>query len=74
MGEERGWEPGGVGRGVEEKAHLRRFETSRDFPMMDFLSLLFKYTFKQSSPESKWERGQGGRGLEGWERRGRWGW
>ena len=33
--------------------HLRRFETSRDFPMMEFLSLLFKYTFKQSSPESK---------------------
>ena len=33
--------------------HLRRFETSRDFPMMEFLALLFKYTFKQASPERK---------------------
>ena len=27
--------------------HLRRFEANSMFPMLDFLSLLFQYTFKQ---------------------------
>ncbi|XP_074647944.1 exportin-6-like [Tubulanus polymorphus] len=27
--------------------HLRRFESNSQFPVLDFLSLLFKYTFKQ---------------------------
>ncbi|XP_064637974.1 exportin-6-like isoform X2 [Lineus longissimus] len=27
--------------------HLRRFESNTQFPVLDFLSLLFKYTFKQ---------------------------
>ena len=31
--------------------HLRRFEGNAQFPMLDFLSLLLKYTFKQPSSE-----------------------
>ena len=27
--------------------HLRRFENNNMFPILEFLSLLFKYTFKQ---------------------------
>ena len=31
--------------------HLRRFESNQQFPVVDFLALLFKYTFKQPSIE-----------------------
>ncbi|KAI8501262.1 Exportin-6 [Branchiostoma belcheri] len=31
--------------------HLRRFESNSQFPVVDFLALLFKYTFKQPQQE-----------------------
>ncbi|XP_067938254.1 exportin-6-like [Watersipora subatra] len=31
--------------------HLRRFESNPNFPVLEFLSLLFEYTFKQTSTE-----------------------
>ena len=32
--------------------HLRRFESNAQFPVLEFLSLLFKYTFEQPRRES----------------------
>lgn len=34
------------------KSHLRRFESNAQFPILGFLSLLFKYTFEQPRQES----------------------
>ncbi len=34
------------------KSHLRRFECNSQFPIIPFLSLLFKYTFEQQRQES----------------------
>jgi hypothetical protein len=33
-------------------SHLRRFEGSTLFPVLEFLALLYKYTFLQTKPES----------------------
>ena len=32
--------------------HLRRFENKPEFPMLDFLSLLFRYTFQQPNVDA----------------------
>ncbi|XP_041473600.1 exportin-6-like [Lytechinus variegatus] len=37
--------------GLFVSVHLRRFESNSHFPVLEFLSLLFKYTFKQPEPE-----------------------
>jgi hypothetical protein len=34
------------------KSHLRRFESNDQFPILSFLSMLFKYTFEQQRTES----------------------
>ena len=33
-------------------SHLRRFESNAQFPVIEFLALLFKYTFQQTRTES----------------------
>ena len=33
------------------QSHLRRFENSLQFPIHDFLALLYKYTFAQPRPD-----------------------